>query len=87
MSAPVNDKEIRERELQNLERAEAFLRPSIEAADKLFSQAINCLLLGNSGGALATLGFLGAIARDGTFPRVLLYPFGLHPVPKTPRLV
>jgi hypothetical protein len=74
MSAPENEEKMRERELQKLEQAEAFLRPSIEAADKLFSQAINCLLLGNSGGALATLGFLGAIARDGTFPRVLLYP-------------
>lgn len=74
MSAPDDDEELRERQLHDLEQAEAFLRPRIEAAGKLFSQAINCLLLGNSGGALATLGFLGATSKDGAFSRVLLYP-------------
>jgi hypothetical protein len=69
-----DDQERRERELQELERVEASLRPRIDVATKLFSQAINCLLLGNSGGALATLGFIGTIAKDGTFPKVLLYP-------------
>ena len=75
MSAQNNDDEKRrERELRDLEYAEAILQPRIDAADKLFSQAINCLLLGNSGGALATLGFIGTIAKDGTFPKVLLCP-------------
>jgi hypothetical protein len=74
MSAQDDDEANRERQLQEFELADAFLRPRIEAADKLFSQAINCLLLGNSGGALATLGFLGAIAKNGAFPKALLYP-------------
>ena len=75
MSAQNNDDEKRrERELQDLE-----LRGSHFAAkDRRCRQAIfsghQLFILGNSGGALATLGFIGTIAKDGTFPKVLLYP-------------
>lgn len=59
------------------ERAQAFVQSRLEVADKLFSQAINGLFLGNAGAALATLSFVGATWKDGTFPQALLGPLAL----------
>jgi hypothetical protein len=47
-----------------------------EFAEKIYSQAINSLWLGNSGAALATLSFIGAAWKDRGFPAGLLWPLG-----------
>lgn len=67
---------VRDFEEHDLERAQAFADSRAELAEKIFSQAINSLWLGNCGAALATLSFIGAAWKDGGFPRVLLWPLG-----------
>jgi hypothetical protein len=46
----------------------------MQTAAKIYSHAINSLWIGNAGAALATLSFIGAAWKDGTFPRILLCP-------------
>jgi hypothetical protein len=67
---------VRDFEEHDLDRAQAFVDSRAELAEKIFSQAINSLWLGNSGAALATLSFIGAAWKDGGFPRALLWPLG-----------
>jgi hypothetical protein len=70
------EERIRDFEEHDLERAQAFVRSRAELAEKIYSQAINSLWLGNSGAALATLSFIGAAWKDGRFPVALLCPLG-----------
>jgi hypothetical protein len=63
--------DLREREIEG---AQGFLKPRLEFAERLYSQAMNSLWLGNAGAALATLSFIGAAWKDGTFPKTLLTP-------------
>lgn len=67
----------RDFEEHDLERAQGFVQSRAELAEKIYSQAINSLWLGNSGAALATLSFIGAAWKEGAFPRSLLWPLGL----------
>jgi hypothetical protein len=67
---------VRDFEEHDLDRAQAFVDSRATLAEKIFSQAINSLWLGNSGAALATLSFIGAAWKDGGFPRALLWPLG-----------
>jgi hypothetical protein len=66
----------REFEEHDAERAQAFVQSRAELAEKIYSQAINSLWLGNSGAALATLSFIGAAWKDHGFPGALLWPLG-----------
>ena len=59
---------VRQRQL------DAFLIPRLRRAQRLYSQAITGLLLGNAGAALATLSFIGATWHDGGFHKALLWP-------------
>lgn len=68
----------REFEDHDAERAQAFVQSRAELAEKIYSQAINSLWLGNSGAALATLSFIGASWKDHGFPRILLWPLGFQ---------
>lgn len=61
-------------ERHDQERAQAFVQSRLDAADKIYSQAINGLILGNSGAALAVLAFVGATWKDGKFPKLQLLP-------------
>jgi hypothetical protein len=65
--------DFRERELKGVQ---GFLKPHLEFAEKIYSQAMNSLWLGNAGAAIATLSFIGAAWKDGTFPKALLWPLG-----------
>lgn len=68
---------VRDFEAHDADRAQAFVERHAELAEKIYSQAINSLWLGNSGAALATLSFIGAAWKDGGFPRALVWPLGL----------
>jgi hypothetical protein len=70
------DDRARDFEEHDLERAQAFVESRAALAEKIYSQAINSLWLGNSGAALATLSFIGAAWKNGEIPRVLLWPLG-----------
>lgn len=59
-----------------MEEVQQHLKPHLDFAEKVYGQAINSLWLGNAGAALATLSFIGAAWKDGTFPKVLLWPLG-----------
>ncbi len=59
---------------RGIEQAQAFLKPRLDFAERTYNQAMNSLWLGNAGAALATLSFIGAAWKDGTFPRILLAP-------------
>jgi len=63
-------------EQHDAERAQGFAQSRAELAEKIYSQAIDSLWLGNSGAALATLSFVGAAWKGGAFPKVLLWPLG-----------
>jgi hypothetical protein len=65
---------IRDFEEHDEARAAAFVQRRAELAEKIYSQAINSLWLGNSGAALATLSFIGAAWKEGAFPGALLAP-------------
>jgi hypothetical protein len=67
----------RDFEEHDTERAESFVRSLVEFAEKIYSQGINSLWLGNSGAALATLSFIGATWKADGFPKTLLWPLGL----------
>jgi hypothetical protein len=58
-----------------IERAQGF-KSRLDFAEKIYSQAMNSLWLGNAGAALATLSFIGAAWKEGTFPKILLAPLG-----------
>jgi hypothetical protein len=66
----------RDFEERDAERALGFVESRAALAEKIYSQAINSLWLGNSGAALATLSFIGAAWKNGEFPRALLLPLG-----------
>jgi hypothetical protein len=69
------DEEITEQRLRNGERVvESHLRPRLERAERLYSQALTSLWVGNAGAALATISFIGAAWKNGSFPKELLYP-------------
>jgi hypothetical protein len=69
-----SDEDDHDSRVRAMERAEAFLKSRLDFAEKLYSQAMNSLWLGNAGAALATLSFIGAAWKDGTFPKALLTP-------------
>jgi hypothetical protein len=74
----MNEEEDRAREFEerDAERAQAFVHSRTELAEKIYSQALNSLWLGNAGAALATLSFIGAAWKEHGFPRVFLWPLG-----------
>ncbi|MPY76556.1 MAG: hypothetical protein GEU87_20145 [Alphaproteobacteria bacterium] len=59
------------------EQVNAFLRPRLERAERIYRQALTSLWVGNAGAALATLGFIGSTWKDGGFSRILIAPLGL----------
>jgi hypothetical protein len=66
-----DDGDFRQREI---EQVQGFLRPWLALAEKIYSQAMNSLWLGNAGASLTTLSFIGAAWKNGTFPKILLAP-------------
>jgi hypothetical protein len=62
---------------REIERVQGFLRPRLDFAERIYSQALNSLWLGNAGAALATLSFIGAAWKDRTFPKILWTPLAL----------
>jgi hypothetical protein len=75
MGSTVSDDYNDSRE-RDIERAQGFLKPRLDFAERIYSQAMNSLWLGNAGAALATLSFIGAAMKDGKFPKVLVLPLG-----------
>jgi len=60
--------------LAELERVQEFLTPRLDRAERLYTQALNGLWLGNAGGALATLTLTGVTLQGGTFHHWLMVP-------------
>lgn len=74
MSQDTDYEELKDDELRDQERVYAFLRRRAALAERIYSQAINSLWLGNSGAALVTLSFIGAAWKNETFPSVFRWP-------------
>jgi hypothetical protein len=64
----------RDQQLNDIERVQRFVEPRLERAERDYSRAMTSLWLGNAGGAVATLGFIGAIWRNTTLSPILLAP-------------
>jgi hypothetical protein len=71
------DDRARDFEERDEDRALAFIQERIEVADKLFSQTIGGLFIGNAGAALGAVAFIRATWKDGTFPKAFLLPLAL----------
>ena len=74
------DDRARDFEERDAERALGFVESRAALAEKIYSQAINSLWLGNSGAALATLSFIGATWKNGEFPSLPHFPTGYRRV-------
>jgi len=69
-----DDKDRAEREFSTLMEAVDHRLNDIRPA---YAQALTQLWLGNAGGAVTVLSFVGATARSGVFPHMLLWPLWL----------
>lgn len=66
-----------DRRIQELEELHTFLERRVNRSARVYEHAITSLWLGNAGSALATLGFIGATWKNGTFDKSLLWPLGI----------
>jgi len=71
------DEEQHRRNLEEIEKVHAYVRPRIERAERAYSQMLTSLWIGNAGAALATLTFIGGALQKGKFPNGLLLPLWL----------
>lgn len=75
MTEPTDD-EYAEHQLEELERAQRFSRPIIDRAERIYSQSLNGLWIGNAGAAIASLSFMGSIiSAKPELAKALVIPF------------
>jgi hypothetical protein len=73
-TAAMSDDDYHDSRERGIEWTQSALKSRLDFAERLYSQAMNSLWLGNAGAALATLSFIGAAWKVETFPKILLAP-------------
>lgn len=72
------DDEALEQQYRDFQNAQEFARPAIRRAERIYTQCVNGIWIGNAGAAIALLSFIGAIAHDYQHLAVaLLWPIAL----------
>jgi hypothetical protein len=72
VQVPDDDLSDEESRWQQREALDRLLKPRLARVERRYAQALTGLWIGNAGAALATLSFIGAAWKEGTYARPLL---------------